>query len=173
MTMAPGLRKLALTAHVSSSVGWLGAIAAFLALAIVGQTRQDAQVVRTAYLGMGWIGWSILVPLSFASLLTGLVQSLGTEWGLFRHYWILAKLLINVLANIVLLLFMQRLGSDFSGSDAPLIHASAALLLLLVATILSVYKPRGIAPYGWRKQQERRQQSQRKRQDQRRVLSQP
>ena len=156
MTMAPGLRKLVLTVHVSSSVGWLGAIAAFLPLAITGLIGQDAQIVRAAYLGMAWIGWFVLVPLSFASLLTGLVQSLGTEWGLFRHYWILAKLLMNVFANFVLLLFMQRLGSVLSGSDAPLLHAGVALLLLLVATILSVYKPRGVTPYGWRKQRERR-----------------
>ncbi len=155
--MAPGLRKLVLTTHVSSSVGWFGAIAAFLALSITGLTRQDPQLVRGASLGMLWIGWFVLVPLSFASLLTGLIQSLGTEWGLFRHYWVLAKLVMNVFANIVLLLFMQQLGSAaYSGSDAPPVHAAVALVLLLVATILSVYKPRGITPYGWRKQQERR-----------------
>ena len=34
--MAPGLRKFALTAHVTCSVGLLGAIAAFLALAVAG-----------------------------------------------------------------------------------------------------------------------------------------
>lgn len=174
MTMGRRVRKLALTAHVTSSVGWLGAVAAFLALAIVGWTGKDAQIVRAAYLGMDSIGWFVLVPLSFASLLTGLVQSLGTEWGLLRHYWILAKLLINVLANIVLLLFMQRLGSDFSSSDAPLIHAGVALLLLLVATVLSVYKPRGITPYGWRKQQERRRKAwQRRTQQQQSALSRP
>jgi hypothetical protein len=157
MTMAPGLRKLVLTTHISSSVGWFGAIVAFLALSVTGLTRQDPQLVHAADLGMSWIGWFVLVPLSVASLLTGLIQSLGTEWGLFRHYWVLAKLLMNVFANIVLLLFMQQLGSAaYRGSDAPPIHAAVALLLLLVATILSVYKPRGITPYGWRKQRQRR-----------------
>ena len=34
--------------------------------------------------------------------------------------------------------------------------ASAAVLALLVATTLSVYKPRGVTPYGWRKQREQR-----------------
>lgn len=107
MTMTPGLRKFSLTAHITFSVGWLGAVAGFLALAVAGLNSQDAQMVRAAYLAMELIGWFVIVPLSLASLLTGLVQSLGTEWGLFRHYWVLAKLLITVLATIVLLLHMQ------------------------------------------------------------------
>jgi hypothetical protein len=181
MTRAPRLRKVALTAHISSSVGWLGAIAGFLALASVGLARQDVQIVRAAYLGMDWIGWFVLVPLSFASLLTGLVQSLGTEWGLFRHYWILAKLLINVLGNVGLLMFMLIFSSIVAAvptssrvdvgelrSPSPLLHAGVALLVLLVVTFLSVYKPRGITPYGWRKQHERRTALQRKKQHQQR-----
>jgi hypothetical protein len=35
---------------------------------------------------------------------------------------------------------------------SPLLHAVAALLLLLVATTLAVYKPRGMTPYGRRRQ---------------------
>jgi len=34
--------------------------------------------------------------------------------------------------------------------------AGAALLALLVATILSVYEPRGMTGYGWCKEQEQR-----------------
>jgi len=109
MTMTPRVRKFALTAHVTSSVGWLGAVAGFLALAVVGLASQDAQVVRAAYLVMEPVGWFVLVPLAFASLLTGLVQSLGTTWGLLRHYWVLFKLLINVFATFVLLMYMQTL----------------------------------------------------------------
>ena len=104
MTMTPRLRKFALTAHVVSSVGWLGAVAGFLALAAAGLTSQDAQMVRAAYLAMELIAWFVIVPLALASLLTGLVQSVGTTWGLFRHYWVLAKLLVTVLATIVLLM---------------------------------------------------------------------
>jgi hypothetical protein len=167
--MPPRLRQLALIAHITSSVGWIGAIAGFLSLAITSLTTDDGALMRAAYLGMNWIGWLVLVPASFASLLTGLLQAFGTPWGLFRHYWVLAKLLINLLANVVLLLYMLELGSavaTLSGAHAaelrtwsPVLHASTALLLLLVATTLSVYKPRGITPYGWRKRQERRLQA--------------
>jgi hypothetical protein len=171
MTMRPGLRKFALTAHVTSSVGWLGAVVLFLALAVVGLTSQDAETVRGAYLVMEPAAWFVLVPLAFASLLTGLVQALGTAWGLFRHYWVLAKLVINVFATIVLLMYTQTLSSlgdiaaerttssDDLGtvrSPSPVLHAGAALLLLLVATTLAVYKPRGLTPHGQRKQREQR-----------------
>ena len=164
--MTPGVRKLALTAHVVSSVGWLGGVASFLGLAVVGLTSDDAGTVRGAYLVMERAAWLVLVPLAFASLLTGLVQSLGTGWGLFRHYWVLFKLLINVFATAVLLAYMETframaaVAADPSAdlgevrSASPLVHAALALLLLVVATTLAVYKPRGMTRYGWRKQRE-------------------
>jgi hypothetical protein len=166
--MTPRVRKFALTAHVVSSVGWLGAVAAFLALAIVGVTSEDAETVRGAYLVMEPAAWLILVPLAFASLLTGIVQALGSTWGLFRHYWVVFKLLINVAATAVLLTYMETFASmaglaasesaDLDGvrNFSPLLHAALALLLLLVATTLAVFKPRGITPYGQRKQLEQR-----------------
>jgi uncharacterized membrane protein len=168
MTMAPRLRKFALTAHIASSVGWLGAVAAFLALAVVGVTSQDAQTVRGAYLVMEPAAWFVLVPLAFASLLTGLVQSLGTAWGLFRHYWIVFKLLINVVATTLLLIYMEtfrsmaRVAADRSAdlhvvrNASPVLHAALALLLLVVATVLAVYKPRGLTPYWRRKLRDQR-----------------
>lgn len=171
MIMRPPLRKLALTAHVTSSVGWLGAIIGFLALAIAGLTSADIQLVRATHLAMELMGWYVIVPLSFASLLTGLVSSLGTKWGLFRHYWVLFKLLINVFANIVLLMYMPTLdyfagiAANTTSSAADLsmlrdssavLHASLALLLLIVATVLGLYKPRGLTPWGRRKQREQR-----------------
>jgi hypothetical protein len=171
MPLTPQLRKLALTAHVTVSVGWLGAVTAFLALSVAGLTSQDPPTVRGAYLVMELTGWVVLVPLSLASLLTGLVSSLGSAWGLIRHYWVLFKLLINLVATIVLLLYTQTL--DYLGDVAaattspsrelgrlrdpsPTLHAAAALLLLLVATTLAIYKPRGMTRYGQRKHHQQR-----------------
>lgn len=160
--MRPGLRKLALSAHVLTSVGWLGAVAAFLALALVGLAEDDAATVRACYIAMELIGWSVIVPLSVASLVSGVVQSLGTSWGLVRHYWVLVKLLITVAASIVLLLHMQLVSraADEGAAGASIetatrlqlaADAGAALVVLLIAVGLSVYKPRGMTRYGWRK----------------------
>src|SRR5919106_5163489 len=107
MIMSPAVRKFALTAHVTASVGWIGAVLAFLALAIVGITHQDRQTVRGVYLVMEPAAWLVLVPLAFASLLTGVIQGLGTTWGLFRHYWVVFKLLLTVFATLVLLIYME------------------------------------------------------------------
>jgi uncharacterized membrane protein len=170
MALPPRLRKLALTAHVIASVGWLGAVIAFLALSVTGLTSQDPQTVRGAYLVMEPTGRAVLVPLSLASLLTGLISSLGSTWGLFRHYWVLFKLAINLVATIVLLLYTQTLAyladvaaetplpSGLHGlrDPSPTLHAAAALLLLLVATTLAIYKPRGRTRYGQRTQHRQR-----------------
>lgn len=172
MAMNPRFRKLTLTAHVTSSVGWLGAVAVFVVLAAVGLVGRNPQDVRGAYLAMEMVGWYALVPLSFASLLTGLLQALGSAWGLFRHYWVACKLLINVVATVLLLVHMQVAGhvADAAAraplADGDLLRmriqlladASAALLVLIVAVALSVYKPKGRTRYGWRRQRESREQ---------------
>ncbi len=168
MSMNPAVRKFALTVHVTSSIGWLGAVACFIALAVAGLTSQNVQTVRAAYLAMELIAWCVIVPLSLASPLTGIIQSLGTEWGLFRHYWVLIKFLITVPSTLILLLHMKPIGhlarvvaettlahGDLSGMRIQLIaSASAALLVLLVATVLSIYKPRGMTRYGKTRQRE-------------------
>jgi hypothetical protein len=162
--MAPGVRKLALTAHVISSVGWFGAVAVVLALGVVAMTSHDDRTVRGAYLATESITWPVLVPFACAALLTGLVQSLGTPWRLFRHYGVLAKLVLTVFATTILLLYTQTI-DDIAGAAAhaslsgdelralassPVLHTSGALLVLLLATFLAVYKPRGVTRYGWR-----------------------
>ena len=160
--MPPAMRKAALTVHIISSVGWLGAIAAFLVLAIAGLTSADPQLVRVAYVGMNLIGWMIIFPLSLASLISGIVQGLGTVWGLFRHYWVLIKLIITALATALLLVHLQpvtvmagmALAADLGPSDMNAMRiqlvadAGAAILALLVTSVLSVYKPRGLTRHG-------------------------
>ncbi len=156
MRLAPGPRKLCLVLHIGTSVGWLGGVAATLALSGTALLADDVGTARSSYSAIESIAWWVLVPLSLGSLGTGLVQAAGSRWGVFQHYWVIVKLVINVLASGVLLLYMQtleRLASSTPnhGDPSPLLHSGAALILLIVALILSVYKPRGLTRYGWRK----------------------
>lgn len=163
--MRPTLRKLVLLAHITTSTGWLGAVATFLALAIAGLTCPDQQTVRSVYVAMPLVTWQVIAPLAFAALLTGLALSLGTPWGLTRYYWVLAKLLINSV-SIPILLVHTRIISEVANaaakghlSDADLrgpreqlvVVAVAAVLALLAASALSVFKPRGMTPLNRRK----------------------
>jgi hypothetical protein len=166
MKMTPGVRKVALTVHVATSVGWLGAVAAFLFLSVVGLTTNEAEVARAAYLALNVVGLYLIVPLSFAALLSGVLQSLGTEWGLFRHYWIVAKLVLTFGATGLLLLHQftavaaaarqvaassPSLTPRLGGLGSQLIFdAGLAVLVLLGITALSVFKPWGRTPYGHR-----------------------
>lgn len=168
MIMPPQFRKFALTAHITASVGLLGAIAAFLALAIVGLTGTDDQMVRAAYFAMDLIARLVIVPSAFAALITGLIQSLGTTWGLFRHYWVLIKLLLTALATVILLIKLALISGAARLAAEPilpraalhadglqlLVHAAGGLLVLLAPMVLSIYKPQGRTRYGWRKQRE-------------------
>jgi hypothetical protein len=165
MTMTPRIRKAAFLTHVTCSLGWLGAVVAYLSLAWGGLRGTDVELARSAYLSMERIGWSVIVPLSVATLISGLIQSLGTEWGLFRHYWITAKFLIASVGSLILLAHMRTVGQmagfarsaslstgDFGDIRISLVvHAVGGLLLLLSATALSIYKPWGVTPYGRRR----------------------
>ena len=184
--MTPGFRKFALAVHVTVSVGWIGAVVAYLALGVSAVTSQDAQTIRAAYLAMELTGWYAIVPLALAALLTGLIMSLGTVWGLFRHYWVFISLGLTIFATVVLLLHMPTVsaladvarvadGADLSGLGGDLFHPGVGLLLLVVIAVLNMYKPRGVTPYGWRKQQEERKRraSQPPQQDEQQAVPQP
>jgi hypothetical protein len=167
MIMPPRVRKFALATHLTFSVGWIGAVVAYLALGVAAARSQDAQTVRGAWIAMELTGWYVIVPLALGSLLTGLVMALGTKWGLFRHYWVLFAFVLTTFATVVLLLHMPTVSSladvareadgaklDELGGD--LFHPAVGLVVLLVIQVLNIYKPPGMTRYGWRKQDEQR-----------------
>jgi hypothetical protein len=151
-------------------VGWLGAVLGFLALAVAAITGSEVELVRAAYLGMEWTLSYAIVPLGVASLVVGVIQALISPWGLLRYWWVVVKLLLTGGSTLVLLQYTQTMShlvvsaSDSSASIgnmrelalSPLIHAGAGAIVLLVANVLSVYKPRGLTPCGWRWEDEQR-----------------
>ncbi|MGF7029178.1 small-conductance mechanosensitive channel [Paenibacillus mucilaginosus] len=150
-------------------MGWLGSAAAYIPIGAYVLNNQDADMVRSAIQIMSLIANCIVVPVAFASLLTGAALSLGTRWGLLRHYWIFFKLLFTVVAVFMLVAYIQELShavsiasqSTLSSTDINIlkdsihiVHPGGGLLIVLVAAVLSVYKPKGMTRYGWRKQLE-------------------
>ena len=124
-----GRRRLLLTLHVSSSASNVGATVLTLAL-LVG--------VGAAPAGLGTLCvYGVLVPLLVAGLLTGVVSALTSPWGLFRHGWVVKKLLLTLAAIAVGLAVVgpSTTWPRFAG-------LAVVLALLLLTTTLSVFKPR-------------------------------
>jgi hypothetical protein len=167
MAMPASIRKFALSVHLTFSIGWIGAVVAYLALGVAAEISKDAQTVRAAWIAMELTGWFAIVPLALASLLTGLVMALGTKWGLFRHYWVLFSFVLTVFATVVLLSHMPTVssladvareadGARLEGLGGDLGHPGIGLVVLLVIQVMNLYKPRGMTRYGRRKQNEQR-----------------
>jgi len=129
----PGLRKFVLAAHLTVSVGWIGAAIAYLALGGSAVTSQDTQTVRAAWITMELTGCYVIVPLALAALFTGVVISLGTPWGLFRLYRVLISLVLTILSTVVPVLHVPDVsylanvareaeGAELAGLEGDLLH---------------------------------------------------
>ncbi len=170
MPVTPRVRKFALSAHLTFSAGWIGAVLAYLALGVAAVRSEDARTVRAAWVAMELTGWYVIVPLALAALSTGLVMALGTKWGLFRHYWVVISFTLTALATVVLLLHMPEVSvmaaiareaeeDNLASLGGDLFHPGLGLVVLLLVQVLNVYKPPGLTRYGWRKQHEQRSSS--------------
>ena len=145
------------------SIGWIGAVMGYLALGITAATSASVSTVRSAWIGMEITGWFVIVPLAITSLLTGLLISLGTRWGLFRHYWVLISFALTLFSTVILILHMPTVsalaaaaqtaeGAALSALGGDVAHPGIGLVILLSVQVLNVFKPRGLTPYGWRRQ---------------------
>jgi hypothetical protein len=166
MIMSTRLRKAVLTAHVTTSVGWLGGVLAYLALDVTTAVGRDPGTVRGSYVAMEVIVRWAIVPLALVAVVIGIVNALGTSWGLFRYYWVLVKLVLTVVAAIVLLIEVSSVryladlavaSADPRGLGNTLVHSGGGLLILLTTVVLSVFKPKGMTGYGWRQQTRQRE----------------
>ncbi|MBF6422650.1 DUF2269 domain-containing protein [Nocardia farcinica] len=166
MRLSPRARLAARTVHIGAAAGWFGAVLTYLVVAAATLPGAAPAPMVGGYQVLALITVVVLVPLSAATLVTGLVCSLGTSWGLLRHYWVLFKLVLNLVATAVLLLYTRSIDNAATIAAKPawsdadrrvladpthLVHASAALVVLVTALVLAVFKPRGLTRYGQRR----------------------
>lgn len=168
--LSPVARKLSLSVHLTVSIGWIGAVVAYLGLGMTAVQTKDPELIRSMWSAMEIVGWYVIAPLALASLLTGLLMALGTKWGLFRHYWVTISFGLTVFSVAVLLLHMPTVtstaelarsaeGNAIEALGGDLEHPSIGLVILLAVQILNLYKPSGLTRYGRRKQQAPREES--------------
>jgi hypothetical protein len=151
------MKKFLLSLHLLFSIGWLGAVAGFLALSLTGYFSKDIWVVKSSYISMNIIMKYVIVPTCIGSLISGIVQSATSNWGFFKYYWILAKMVLTVIITFLLLLHTSLISSlayiatydDLLQSDLSkerfqvIFDAFGAFLILIVIVCISVFKPWG------------------------------
>ena len=149
MKLPPRWRKLVLTAHVITAVGWLGVDLVMLTFGIAGLTGADPELV---YPAQSYIGRVLFTPLSALVWLIGVINALFTPWGLVKHWWVLVKLLVTtlMLCLVVFLLYPSLTDAGSLAAELPLrdrinmvVAPSVSTTLLIFATVLSTYKPWG------------------------------
>jgi hypothetical protein len=150
MRFTPRWRKAVLTLHVITAVGWLGTDLVLLMLGIAGLTgAADAAVV---YPAAGLVGQALFVPLCYLVWLVGVINALGTPWGLLKWWWVAIKLaIVTVMLGLVAFALYPALSEASSlGALLPqqqridlVVAPSVSSTLLLISTVLSTYKPWG------------------------------
>lgn len=145
-TLSPRVRRAVLTVHIVASVGLLGDVAAVLAVNVRAATSTDPAFANASYELLQMFSLLFGIPLSFAALISGLTLGLGSKWGVLRHAWVTAKLMLILSVILVGALVIGPATNEMrhGGGDAEAVLIAAAawdLLALTTATVLSVYKP--------------------------------
>ncbi len=146
--MSPSVRRSVLTAHIVASVGLLGDSAGFLAVAVRAAGTDDPALASSSYELLEMFSIFFGIPLSMITLVTGLALGFGTKWGVLRHRWVTAKLLLVLSVILVGALIigpsLSLMQDGTGGRETTLIVAPAyQVMALLLATGLSVFKPGG------------------------------
>jgi hypothetical protein len=149
-------RKWFLLAHIVTAGLWFGVD---ITLGILVSTALLADEPRTAGTALQALEFFAIWPMFTASVLclaTGVVLGLGSKYGLLRYWWVAVKLAINVLMSTLIVLALRpgvgeaadigsRLVAGDTGTPPPtglLFPVIVAPTLLLIAYLLSVFKPR-------------------------------
>ncbi|NRQ40581.1 hypothetical protein HII36_53560 [Nonomuraea sp. NN258] len=94
--LSRGWRKAVVLAHVIASVGWLGMTVVLVVLTVAALGLTDPDLLRAAYGFQRLLVGTVIIPSAITTIVTGLVLSLMTPWGLVRHWWPLVKLVATV-----------------------------------------------------------------------------
>lgn len=143
--LAPSIRRAILSLHIVASVGLLGEVSGFLAVAIQAARTDDPAFAATSYDLLATFSLVFGIPLSLTALVTGVILGRRSKWGVFRYPWVAIKL--GLLASVILVGALvlgptvDRLRDGGGGETLVIAGASWDVLALVLATGLSVYKP--------------------------------
>lgn len=131
-------------------------IGADLVLLVLGINGAQGSDPKTVYPALELLGAWVLAPLAVLALATGVAQAALTRWGLFRYWWVSAKLATTaILTALVLAVLVPGLGEAAQAALGPaaadvltdarrtlfVIIPSITVTLLVIMVGLGVHKP--------------------------------
>jgi hypothetical protein len=84
-------KRWLLSAHLLCTVAWLGAALCSLILNLTALFTTDPHLLNAAYVQASILDKAILRGGAIGALITGILLSVLTQWGLVRFYWIIVK----------------------------------------------------------------------------------
>ncbi|WP_031106849.1 hypothetical protein [Streptomyces sp. NRRL S-146] len=146
-------RRAALVVHVTVSAGWLGLSLGLLALGITAATTGSPATVEASVRAMKLFADWLLLPVAFLTLLSGLLLSLGTKWGLARHRWVYTKFWLTLATTTATVLALRpgvnsavtavAAGGPLPDAGDVLFGPVVSLSAYVFMTVISVLKPWG------------------------------
>lgn len=150
-------RQTTLIVHLVSAGAWIGVDVIVAVLVTVGWFGADVQTRSLAYQALAaFVVWPMLTS-GLVCLATGVLLGLGTKWGLIKYWWVLVKLVLNLVLCTLILVALRpgmadvaRYGRDLlTGNPDPdavsqlFFPPAVSLTALTFATLLGVAKPWG------------------------------
>ena len=174
--LSASARKLTLTIHIITALGWIGVDFVLFVFAVTGMTSDDPTTLAMCYRAIDLFAVVLLLPLGLLSLASGLLLGWGSKYGSLRYRWVFWKLVLNLVLTTLVVVLLRPAVSDaadaVAGPTATLndrldqaqsnliFPPTVSITALTLATVLAVYKPWGRTKYGRRRLEEERRQAQ-------------
>lgn len=150
-------RKLVLLVHIAAAGAWLGLDLVLGSLIVTGLTSADATSAAASALSLAAFATWPLLAVGAVTLASGVLLGLGTKYGLVRYWWVLVKLIVNVvLVTLVVVLLWPGIAEAADSGRAALADDTApaprwtmvfppivSSTAVVVAMTLAVFKPWG------------------------------
>ncbi|WP_022850400.1 DUF2269 family protein [Limisalsivibrio acetivorans] len=159
-------QKILKIAHLITASCWVGGALSLVMLYFLKKDISEGAVVHGVNLSTHYLDWAvIIIPGATGCFLTGLIYSVFTNWGFFKHRWITVKWIITITAitfgtfflgpwetrmmNLTGELGTQALTNSeyLLNQSRHFISGSIQLLSLIFMVAISVLKP-------WRKRKQ-------------------
>jgi len=142
------VRQWLLLLHVVLSVGWLGARAGNLVIAVDAARTASPDVRRVCYELVDRLDFALVIPLAFRSLASGVLISVATKWGLVRLAKLALTLAVIAFSTFGLGVWVETSVAATARSDAAspaavalVVGAAGNIVVFLFMTWASITKP--------------------------------